>query len=141
MKRICAALLVMILLCLSLASCGKEIDKAAAVAKAEAFLEALSHDDYAAAEACMHPDLIANLIDEAGSVAAGIARVERQLYLDFSAGLSIKEHTGYVVKTTRDMSMCDIQIDMWIGSGVLAATVSVKESAAGMGVIAFFVRK
>ena len=129
MKKFTAILICMMTV-LCMVSCGGGISGDEAKATINDFFAAISSEDYAKAEALLHPERAADMEEF-------ILTVEKDKGIDFSKGIKIEDYTGFssaVHDSSVGGSRYELSIKTSVGEAPVDFTIEVVRNDNGYGI-------
>jgi hypothetical protein len=132
LKVIISVILVLVL-SLSLISCGDRVKKSEAKETAEAFLSAIAGGDFESAKSYLHPEKPLDLQKYFDAI-------EGRVGVDFQAGIELKRYTDYsssVYESEVDGSEYDLEANIIVDGVAFEFSVEIVRNDLGYGIYSF----
>ena len=132
LKVIISVILVLVL-SLSLISCGDRVKKSEAKETAEAFLSAIAGGDFESAKSYLHPEKPLDLQKYFDAI-------ESRVGVDFQAGIELKRYTDYsssVYESEVDGSEYDLEANIIVDGVAFEFSVEIVRNDLGYGIYSF----
>jgi hypothetical protein len=132
LKVIISVILVLVL-SLSLISCGDRVKKSEAKETAEAFLSAIADGDFESAKSYLHPEKPLDLQKYFDAI-------EGRVGVDFQAGIELKRYTDYsssVYESEVDGSEYDLEANIIVDGVAFEFSVEIVRNDLGYGIYSF----
>ncbi len=132
LKVIISVILVLVL-SLSLISCGDRVKKSEAKETAEAFLSAIAGGDFESAKSYLHPEKPLDLQKYFDGI-------EGRVGVDFQAGIELKRYTDYsssVYESEVDGSEYDLEANIIVDGVAFEFSVEIVRNDLGYGIYSF----
>jgi hypothetical protein len=132
LKVIISVILVLVL-SLSLISCGDRVKKNEAKETAEAFLSAIAGGDFESAKSYLHPEKPLDLQKYFDAI-------EGRVGVDFQAGIELKRYTDYsssVYESEVDGSEYDLEANIIVDGVAFEFSVEIVRNDLGYGIYSF----
>ncbi len=133
MKKIIRIIVALLCLLTVFCSCGTPIPSDDAKATTEEFLSCLAEGKYANAAELMHADCT---MDEK-SLQELMEKIEKETFLDFSAGVKVKKYTGFSSYITTGASTYTLSGYITVSDTDLPFTVVLKQNGENFGIESF----